>query len=151
MVAVSLKKKKYDAATFTVCYLHFWNDAEGSDYDYARNRLQFRVDTRFSNKPENRWYDLKATINYSHDFDCYDHPNSHAGPTGFAFKKRDNEDTLGTTLSFDVSKYQDGNSKFAVNFQYQYFRDSSNVAFFNYGQHVVQAGCTVTFDDMTSR
>src|SRR5436190_2833104 len=86
---------KYDAATFTVCYLHFWNDAEGSDYDYARNRLQFRVDARFSNKPENRWYDLKATINYSHDFDCYDHPNSHAGPTGFAFKKRDNEDTLG--------------------------------------------------------
>jgi hypothetical protein len=141
----------YDAAKFKVSFVHFWNDAEGSDYDYGTNRLQLTAETRFSKDRENRWYDLKAIVKYFHDFDCYDHPNSHAGPTGFAFKRHDDKDDFGTTLSFDVCKYADRNSKFAVNAQYHYLRDYSNVAFFNYGQHVIQAGCTLTFDEMKWR
>jgi len=143
--------KNYDVANFKVSYVHFCNDAEGSDYDYGRNRLQFSAETRFSKCTTNRWYDLKATVKYFHDFDSYDHPNSRAGPTGLAFKRHDDKDDFGTTLSFDVCKYQDGNSKFAVNCQYHYLRDDSNIAFFNYRQHIVQAGCTLTFDEMKWR
>jgi hypothetical protein len=143
--------KNYDVAKFKVSFVHFWNDAEGSDYDYRKNRLQFSAETRFNNCPTNRWFDLKATVKYFHDFDNYDHRNSHAGPTGFAFKRQDGKNDFGTTLSFDVYKYCDGSSKFAVNAKYHYFRDNSNVAFFNYGQHIVQAGCTLTFDDLKWR
>ena len=141
----------YDAAKFTVSYTHFWNDAEGSDYDYGRNRLQFSAETRFSKCTTNRWYDLKATVQYFHDFDSYDHRNSHAGATGFAFKRQDGKNDFGTALSFDVSKYADGSSKFALNAQYHYLGDNSNVAFFNYRQHIIQAGCTLTFDDLKWR
>ena len=140
--------RNYDAAKFTVTYVHFWNDAEGSDYNYRRNRLQVSAETRFSKCTNSRWYDLKATVKYLHDFDSYDQRNSHAGPTGFAFRRQDGKNDFGTTLSFDVSKYEDGNSKFAVNAQYHCLRDNSNVDFFNYGQHIVQAGCTLTFDDL---
>jgi hypothetical protein len=141
----------YDSAQFKISFVHFWNDADGSDYDYGRNRLQFSAETRFSKCTSNRWYDLKATVQYFHDFDSYDHRNSHAGPTGFAFKREDGKNDFLTTLSFDVSKYADGNSKFAINAQYHYLRDNSNVAFFNYGQHTIQAGCTLTFDEMKWR
>jgi hypothetical protein len=141
----------YDAANFKVSYMHYWNNAQGSDYDYGRNRLQFSAETRFSKCTTNRWYDLKATVKYFHDFDSYDDLNSRAGPSGFAFKRRDGKNDFGTTLSFDVCKYADGNSKFALNAQYHYLRDNSNVAFFHYGQHIVQAGCTLTFDDMKWR
>jgi hypothetical protein len=141
----------YDVAKLKVSFVHFWNDADGSDYDYGRNRLQVSAETRFSKCTMNRWYDLKATVKYFHDFDRYDHRNSHAGPSGFAFKRQDGKNDFGTTLSFDVSKYADNSSKFAVNAQYHYLRDNSNVDFFNYGQHIVQAGCTVTFDEMKWR
>lgn len=143
--------KCYDVAKFKVSFLHIWNDAEGSDYDYRRNRLLFSAETRFSKCTSNRWFDLKATVKYFHDFDNYEHRNSHAGPNGFAFKRHDGKNDFGTTLSFDVYKYNDGSSKFAVNAKYHYLRDNSNVAFFNYGQHIVQAGCTLTFDDLKWR
>ena len=41
-------------------------------------------------------------------------------------------------MSFDVYKYVDGSSKFAVNAKYHYLRADSNVAFFNYTEHVVR-------------
>src|SRR5204863_69342 len=87
-LSITLIPKDYDAAKFKLGYVHFRNDADGNDYDYERNRLQFSAETRFSKVTTDRLYDLKAIIKYFHDFDAYDHPNSHAGPIGFAFKRR---------------------------------------------------------------
>jgi len=147
--SITFVPKKYDVAKFKIGFVHFRNDADGSDYDYDRNRLQLSVETRFSRKPEDRLYDLKAIIKYFHDFDRYDHANSHAG---FAFSRQDDRDDLGAGLTFDVLKSADRkSSRFAVNIQYHYLRDNSNVPFFNYPQHTIQAGCTYTFDELKWR
>ena len=145
-VSLTYIPKDYDAAKLKLGFVHYRNEAEGSDYDYDRNRFLVNLETRFSKAPESRWYDLQATIKYFHDFDGYDHPNSHAG---FAFSRQDDRNDLQAGLTFDVLKYPDKTtSRFAVNLLYHYLGQDSNVPFYNYPEHVIQAGCTYTFNDL---
>jgi hypothetical protein len=151
-LSVTFIPKLYESATLKIGFVHYRNDANGSDYDYDRNRLQWNLETRFSSVPNNnRWYDLKAIIKYFHDFDDYDRPNSRTRPVSFAFRRRDARDDLQAGLTFDVLKNKDQSSKFAVNLLYHYLRQDSNVSFFNYPQHTILAGCTYTFDDLKWR
>jgi hypothetical protein len=156
-LSVTFIPQAYDSAKFKIGFVHYRNDSDGSDYNYDRNRLQLTLETRFSKDWQNRWYDLKGIIKYFHDLDSFDNPNSHAGPAGFAFRRHDDRDNLQAALTFDILKYpshdgaQSGASRFAINAQYNYLRQDSNVAFYNYPQHTILVGCTYTFDNLKWR
>src|SRR4029077_21201619 len=75
---------KFDLIKITPGFLHIVNSAEGSDYDYDRNRIQIVLETNFNNQTAAQWKNVTGTLKFVHDFDRYDHPNSHAG---FAFAR----------------------------------------------------------------
>ena len=139
-----------DAGTkIVLTYMHFWNEAEGSDYVYQRNRWQFSIETRLSKDAKSRWHDVTASCHYIHNVDRYDHPNSNAGAAGFAFARRAYRDDVNPAISFDVLKYPETKTpKLSCNAQYHYIRDNSNIPIFNTVQHQVEFGVTYTFAEL---
>jgi len=126
-------------------YLHFWNDGKGSDYEYGRNRLQARLETRLSEEPSNPLHNLDVIAKYVHDFDGYENLNSHAGPSGFAFKRSDDKDLVDVLLTYDLIADRHHVKNLALTLEYSFVRNNSNIPLFNYPDHTVMAGLQVKF------
>jgi hypothetical protein len=137
--------KTYKSFRLRAGYGYWRNDGEGSDYQYDRNRLQLLLKCKLSDSESSSWYDLNVTAKYVHDFDRYDNPNSHAGPAGFLFKRRDDKDVLDVILSYDLIKEKNHIKNFAINLEYTLVRSNSNIAFFDYDDHIITLGGSITF------
>jgi len=131
---------KFDLIKVTPGFLHIVNSAEGSDYDYDRNRLQIRLDTNFNDQTGAPWKYVNGTLKFIHDFDRYDHPNSHAG---FAFARRDDRNLVDLQLSYDLLKDRGHIQTFSLTMEYSYVRNNSNLPEFNYQDHIITAGCSL--------
>ena len=123
--------------------MHAWNRAEGSDYDFERNRLQIVLDASFDEATGVPWKNLHCIAKYFHDFDRYDHPNSHSG---FTVARRDNYNSVDVLVSYDLLKNRNHIFFLSLTMEYNYIRNNSNLPEFNYDDHVVTAGCSVKFD-----
>lgn len=133
---------KGDLIKIEPAFWHVWNRAEGSDYDFDRNRLQIKLDAAFAETAGAPWKDLKCKATYFHDFDRYDHPNSHSG---FTVARRDDYDSLEVLVSYDLLKNRPHIKAFSLTMSYKYVRNDSNLPEFNYDEHTVTAGCSITF------
>jgi hypothetical protein len=126
-------------------YAHYWNDGKGSDYEYDRDRFQIYFQRKASDDELSRWYNLNMSAKYVRDFDRYHKLHSRAGPAGFEFKRQDDRDTLNVILSVDVVKKRNHIGNLAINLDYQYIRNDSNIPRFNYDEHILMLGAGITF------
>lgn len=134
---------KGDLIKIEPAFSHVWNQAEGSDYGFERNRLQIMLDASFDEATGAPWKNLHCKAKYFHDFDRYDHRNSHSG---FTVARRDNYDSVDVLVTYDLLKNRNHIKGLSLTMEYNYIRNNSNLPEFNYGEHVVTAGCSVTFD-----
>ena len=126
-------------------YVHLWNDGTGTDYQFDRDRFQIECSRKASDDPTSPWHKLTLRALYVRDFDRYHELNSRAGPAGFEFKRQDDRDTFNGVLSFDLIKNRKNIQKLALNLSYKYLRQDSNIPRFNYDEHVIILGGSITF------
>ena len=128
---------KANVIKITPGFLHIVNSAKGSDWDYDRNRFQIQLETNFNEQSGAPWKNVWGTLKFLHDFDRYDHPNSHAD---FAFPRRDNRNLVDLQLSYDLLKDRGHIQTFSLTMEYTYTRNNSNLPDFNYEDHFITAG-----------
>ncbi len=108
------------------------NNADGADFDFSSHALWLSLEHPLP---------LGSTgeLFYSHSFDDYDNPNSLAGPAGFAFARDDDVDRLTVRITVPVVE------SLELYLRYDFTNDDSNVAVFDFVQHVGSAGVIARF------
>lgn len=107
------------------------SEADGADFDAGSVALVVGLSHPLP-------WQLTADLSYAHTFDRYDNPNSLAG-AGFAFKRRDDGNVLSLQLSRPVLPW------LRAYVRYDFTLNDSNIAFFEYDQHVVSTGLVASF------
>ena len=108
------------------------NEADGADFDLDTHGL-----TAALSGPVVR--QITGEVLYTRTFDRYDNPNSLAGPLGFAFTRKDEVDRVTVRL---FHPFRERSHLFV---RYDFTNDDSNIAFFNFDQHVVSGGLVLRF------
>ncbi len=108
----------------------FQTDAtDGSDYDQDSHCLSAGVTIPLP-------WEVTADLSYTHVFADYRHRTSF---TGFTVARDDDADYVSAKLTKRINEHV------RVHLRYGYSSNDSNLAFFNYDQHVVTGGVTISF------
>lgn len=113
-------------------YARTWRETEGTDYSGTSDILRLGVNAPVA-------WDVVADLTYAHSFDRYYNLNSFAGPSGNAFKRSDDIDTVSLQLTRPLW------GPLKVYGRYDYVNDSSNVNIFDFDQHVFIGGLIANF------
>ncbi len=108
---------------------HAINGADGADFDFDANGLVLGASHPLGKRS-------MANFVFSHTRERYDNPNS---ANGFTAPRRDNRSALALQLTHSLS---DSTSFYA---QYSFNKASSNIAVFDYKQHVISGGLNYRF------
>lgn len=124
----------------SIRYLFQNNDTEGTDFDF--NSHGFRINVQ---RP--LFWRMMGNVQYSRTASDYNNLNSLASlPLGFAFERKDDVDFLSMTFTRPLqdltSLAYPGMQGFL---QFDYIHNESNIAFFNFSQHVVRGGVLIEF------
>jgi tetratricopeptide (TPR) repeat protein len=110
-------------------YSHRWDETDGSDYDLESDTLSVGVNWPL---PER----VALDASYSRIFERYDNPNSF---TGFTLARSDDVDIARAELSKTL------NARWSVWAAYNYIRDDSDLAIFDYTRQTGTAGVTFRY------
>jgi hypothetical protein len=111
-------------------YFHTWNFARGDDFDYHSDGLFAGLTCALPWK-------ITGEAFYVHTLDRYEDPNSAASPA----KIRRDDQTDGVTVRFSRPL----GPRLTVYVEYNFNRDDSNIAGYDYEQHITSGGLVWRF------
>jgi putative beta-barrel porin BBP2 len=126
---------------FDLTYAHYWNNANGPDFDHAQNAIEAEFSTKFGPKPdagqsEPFGHKLTLDVLFKYHFDRYTNLNSQT-----TFTRKRSDDTTGVTVTLSYKLCEN----MTLNASYAYFQDASNIPVYHYHDHNILAGLSVNF------
>ncbi len=117
---------------------HSRNNATGPDFDFKSTGVFIALRHPLGKK-------TAAVASYTHTWDRYDNLNSQSTPP-LSVRRRDNIDVLSLQLIHPLREPKTtGDRRIDAYLRYAYRRADSNIATFQYNQHVVSTGIIVAF------
>jgi hypothetical protein len=112
-------------------YSHTWNESDGLDFDYGQHSLQIGFRTPVV-------WEIEAKAFYTHTWNSYQNLNT-LSPAGRLTKRRDDGDFFTVMLTRPI------NDMLSAYVRYDYNQNGSNIAFYQYDQHIWTAGIIADF------